>query len=49
MTAKPRLGLLQLLEFAGPLDAIAGRQLHVLRDSLLRLRNRARRGRGRAR
>ena len=36
-----RLGLLQLLELAGPVDAIAGRQLHVLGDARLRLGDRA--------
>ena len=37
---EPRFGLLQVLELAGPDDAIANRQLHVLGDALLRFGDR---------
>ena len=39
MTASRSLRLLQPLELAGPLDAVAGRQLDVLGDALLRFRD----------
>ena len=38
---EPFLGLLQPFELAGPIDAIAGRQLHVLADALLGFLHRA--------
>src|SRR4029077_7045648 len=37
---QPRLGIFEVFKLAGPNQAIAARQLHVLSDAVLRLSNR---------